>query len=128
MNMLFNKVLGENEKCLLILLKNQRNFLANPIYLYLLILIQVIFISTFLCVRQCKKLDHLNSHLLTSRLIYSCFHAFKCHTILLLFLYCFVCYCTLLCKVSIYLALPAWWYCYCSCISKFSYGWGFFLL
>ena len=29
--MLFNKVLGENEKCLLFILKNQRNFLANLI-------------------------------------------------------------------------------------------------
>ena len=34
-NMLFNKVLGENEKkkCVLFLLKNQRNFLVNPISL-----------------------------------------------------------------------------------------------
>lgn len=28
-NMLFNKILGENEKCLLFLLENQRNFLDN---------------------------------------------------------------------------------------------------
>lgn len=31
-NMLFNKVLGENEKCVFhFYLKNQRNFLVNPI-------------------------------------------------------------------------------------------------
>ena len=29
-NMLFNKVLGKNEKCVLSLYRNQRNFLANP--------------------------------------------------------------------------------------------------
>ena len=29
--MFFNKVLGENEKCLLFLLKNQRNILGNLI-------------------------------------------------------------------------------------------------
>ena len=32
MNTLFNKVLGENENCLLFLLKNQKNFLAKPIF------------------------------------------------------------------------------------------------
>lgn len=31
-NALFNKVLGEDEKCLLFLLKNWRNFLANPVF------------------------------------------------------------------------------------------------
>ena len=30
-NMLFNNVLGEYEKCLLFLLKSQRNFLTNPV-------------------------------------------------------------------------------------------------
>ena len=29
-NMLFNKILGENEKGLSFILRNQRNFLANP--------------------------------------------------------------------------------------------------
>ena len=33
-NTLFNEVLGENEKCLLFLLKNWRNFLANPWILF----------------------------------------------------------------------------------------------
>ena len=33
MNTLFNKVLGENENCLLFLLKNQWNLLANPIHI-----------------------------------------------------------------------------------------------
>lgn len=31
-NALFNKVLGEDEKCLLFLLENWRNFLANPVF------------------------------------------------------------------------------------------------
>ena len=31
MNMLFNKVLGKNEKCVLFLPKDQRSPLANPI-------------------------------------------------------------------------------------------------
>ena len=30
MNMLFNKVLSESEKCFLFLLKNKRNVLADP--------------------------------------------------------------------------------------------------
>jgi len=30
-NMLFNKVLSESEKCLLFLLKNKRNVLADPV-------------------------------------------------------------------------------------------------
>lgn len=30
--LLFNKVSGENEKCLLFLFKNQMKILANPIY------------------------------------------------------------------------------------------------
>ena len=35
MNTSFKKVLGENEKCFFhFLLKNRRNFLANPIYMY----------------------------------------------------------------------------------------------
>ena len=31
-NMLFNKVLGKNQKCLLFLLESQRNLLANPMF------------------------------------------------------------------------------------------------
>ena len=31
MNMLFNKILAENEECLLFLLKNWRNVSANPV-------------------------------------------------------------------------------------------------